>query len=197
MGKSVKLRDETVVEIRPMIEADASKSYAFFQRLQKEDRDYLRINVVDRHEVEKRLQNLDKSNVRRIAAWVEGDIVADAALELNSFGWKRHLAEYRIIVASDFKRRGLGMVMAGELYELAIKENVEEMVVELMSPQLEAKKIFERLGFKQEAAMKNMVVDSNGQKQDLILMRCNLSEIWNQIESYYEEFDNIGSMESA
>ena len=147
MGKPIKLRDGTSVEVRALTRADADESFAFFQKLQPEDQAYLRVKVIDRKIVEQRLQK--NANVRRIAAVVEGKIIADAALELNPYGWKRHLAEYRIIVASDYKRLGLGMVMAGELYELAIKEKVEEMVVELMSPQVEAKKIFERLGFKQ------------------------------------------------
>ncbi len=197
MGKSIKLRDGTSVEVRALTGADVDKTFIFFSKLEPADRAYLRIDVTDRKIVEERLRSLAGSNVNRIAAFVDEEIVADAALELNPFGWKRHLAEYRIIVASDYKRKGLGMVMAGELYELAIKEKVEEMVVELMSPQKEAKKIFERLGFEQETVMKNMVVDVNGQKQDLILMRCNLNEIWNRIESYYDEFQNLGSQESA
>lgn len=197
MRKSINLRDGTSVEVRALTIADVEKSFAFFEKLQPDDQAYLRVKVSDPKIVRRRLQNQEESNVRRIAALVDDEIVADAALELNPFGWKRHLAEYRIIVASDYKRKGLGMVMAGELYELAIKEKVEEMVVELMSPQVEAKKIFERLGFKEETVMKNMVKDVNGQKQDLILMRCNLDDIWNKIESYYEEFETIGSLESA
>ena len=45
--------------------------------------------------------------------------------------------------------------------------------------------------------MKNMVMDVNGRKQDLILMRCNLDEIWNKIETYYEEFESLGSLETV
>ena len=195
MAKTIRLKDGTQAIIRELAEADLDKSFAFFEKLYPEDKAYLRVDVSDRNAVWKRLQNVSLMNVKRIVAEVDETIVADAALELKPHGWERHLAEFRIIVASDFKRQGLGMFMAEELYEIALKEQVEEMIVQLMAPQTEAKKIFERLGFKQDVVMKQFVKDVKGKRQDLVIMRCNLDEIWNKIESYFGEFEGISSQE--
>ncbi len=195
MAKTIILKDGTEAIIRALTEADLDKSFSFFEKLRPEDKAYLRVNVSDRNVVWKRLQNVGLMEVRRIAAEVDGEIVADAALELKPHGWERHLAEFRIIVSSDFKRQGLGMFIAEELYEIALKERVEEMIVQLMGPQEEARKIFERLGFKQDVVMKQFVKDVKGKRQDLVIMRCNLDEIWNKIESYFEEYESYASQE--
>ena len=197
MAKTIWLKDGTEAIIRELTEGDLDLSFAFFQGLGPEDKAYLRVDVSDREVVWKRLRNERYVDVKRIVAEVDGEIVADAALELNPHGWERHLAEFRLIVASEFKRKGLGMFMAEELYEMAIQEQVEEMTVQLMGPQKEAKKIFERLGFRQDAVLKDFVKDVKGQRQDLIIMRCSLDDIWNQIESYFEEFEGMASQEMA
>ncbi len=189
MKKDVTLKDGTKAIVRSLTEADFEKSFAFFQKLPPDDKIYLRVNVSDLSVVEKRLKTAELMNVRRIAAEVDGEIVGDAALELRPYGWTRHLAEFRLIVSDDFKRRGLGMVLAGELFELAVKEGVEEMIIELMEPQENARKIFEHLGFKVGAVLKRYVKDGKGEKQDLLIMRCNLNDIWDKIESYCEEFE--------
>ncbi len=188
MRKQVTLKDGSKAIIRSLTEADLDKSFAFFQKLPPEDRMYLRVNVGDIDVVKKRLKTADFMNVKRIAAIVDDEIVGDAALELRPYGWTRHLAEFRLIVADAYKRLGLGMILAGELYEMAVKEGVEEMIIELMAPQENAKKIFERLGFKIGATLKDYVKDSKGQKQDMLIMRCNLNDIWDKIEAYHEEF---------
>ncbi len=189
MKKVVKLKDGTNTVIRPLTEGDLDKSFEFFQTLSEDDRMYLRVDVSDRDIVEKRLRNVGMMNIKRLIAEIDGDIAADATLEFHQSGWKRHLAEFRLIVSGRFQRKGLGMIMAGELYELAVKEGAEEMIIELMEPQVEAKKIFERLGFKEGGFLERFVKDANGQKQNLVIMRCNLNDIWDQIESYYEEFE--------
>ena len=195
MAKTVSLKDGSQAIIRELTEKDLDKSFTFFEKLHPQDKAYLRVNVSERNIVWQRLQNVSLMEVKRIAAEVDGEIVADAALELKPHGWERHLAEFRIIVASDFKRKGLGMFMAEELYEMALKENVEEMIVQLMGPQEDAQKIFERLGFKQDTVMKQFVKDVKGKRQDLVIMRCNLDEIWNKIESYFEEHESYASQE--
>lgn len=190
MGKKLKLKDGTSVMIRPLTAGDLEKSLAFFRSLPPEDRLYLRVDVMDEKAVENRINNDGIRNYKRIVAEVEGEIVADGGLEMRPHGWERHLADFRLIVSPEFKRKGLGMLMAEELYEMALKEEVEEMIVEIMAPQQDAKKIFERLGFKQDVVIKNYVKDINGQKQDLVLMRCNLEEIWDKIESYFQEMEH-------
>lgn len=190
MAKTYTLKDGTEVTIRPLVESDVEKSLAFFQSLPPEERLYLRVDVTDRDVVQKRISGSGLKEYKRIVADVDGEIVADAGLELRPHGWERHLADFRLIVSPDFQGKGLGMLLAEELYEMALNEKVEEMIVEIMAPQQNAKKIFEKLGFKEDTVIKNFVKDIDGNKQDLILLRCDLEEIWGQIEAHIKELEN-------
>jgi len=99
------------------------------------------------------------------------------------------VAEIRLIVGVDHRRKGLGMLMARELYLLAAAEKVEQVVVKMMRPQHAAHDIFRRLGFSDQALLPEYVKDRSGRRQDLILMRCDLQAMWKRLEDYLQELD--------
>jgi hypothetical protein len=79
--------------------------------------------------------------------------------------------------------------MARELYFLAVSEKIEEVVVKMMRPQLAAHSIFRRLGFREDATLRDYVLDQSGKRQDLILMRCDLKALWEEMEDYFAKTD--------
>ena len=182
METQAMLKDGTGIVIRPMTEDDVDKSLAFFQKLPQEDRAYLRVDVTKREVVEKRIRDMRSGGVKRLVALAGDEIVADGALELAGAGWKAHVAELRLIVARQYQRKGVGMLLARELYTLASAEKVEDVVVEMMAPQVAARRIFQKLGFKEEALFPNFVKDIAGRKQDLIVMRSALGALWHELE---------------
>ena len=182
METKAKLNDGTGIVIRPMTEDDVDKSWGFFQKLPEEDRAYLRVDVTKRDVVEKRITEMQSGVVRRLVALAGDEIVADGALELAGARWKEHVAELRLIVARPYQRKGVGMLMARDLYTLASAEKVEDVVVEMMAPQISARRIFHKLGFKEEAVFPRYVKDITGRKQDLIVMRSELGALWHELE---------------
>jgi hypothetical protein len=190
MAKTKKLKDGTEVVVRPLEVSDLDNSYSFFQSLQPEDRNYLRVDVTDRKVVGRRLESASLRNIMRIGAFVDGEIVADGALEVNPYGWDSHIGEIRLIVARSFQRKGLGMVMAEEIYSLALNEKVEEMVVKIAGPQQAASSIFHRMGFHDDVVIKSFVKDLEGKKHDLILLRCDLEALWQELEGYFAEAEH-------
>ena len=189
MNKKVTLKDGSLVTIRFLKEEDMEKSFEFFKALPAKDRLYLRVDVTKRELVEKRIRDMKFKKIKRIIALHDDKIVADGALELEDHGWEEHIGELRLILANDFRHRGLGMLMAGELYLLAAKEGVEEVVVKMMKPQVAAQRIFKRLGFHHDVILPSYVQDLNHKKQDLIIMRCKLKELWDELEDYFYEKD--------
>jgi len=189
MSRKVQLKDGTSVVIRAMRAADLDRSWAFFQALSPEDRAYLRRDVTRREVVEARFEAMKTSDLKRLVAVADERIVADAALELESSGWKEHVGELRMIVATDYQRKGLGRWMARELYSVAAEAKVEEILVRMMRPQVAARSIFRRLGFQEETVLPDYVKDLKGQKHDLILMRCDLEALWKELEDYITSAD--------
>jgi ribosomal protein S18 acetylase RimI-like enzyme len=132
---------------------------------------------------------MESDSVQRIVALVDDRIVADAALEFESSAWKKHVAEVRLIVGGNHRRKGLGMLLARELYSIATDAKLEEITVRLMRPQIAARSIFRKLGFHEETILPNYVKDLDGHKQDMILMRCDLQALWRELEDSISTWD--------
>jgi len=183
LDRTVKLKDGTEVVLREMTAEDLEESLEFFGGLPEEDRKYLRRDVTDRRVVERRIREMKSGHVKRIVATRDGRIVADGSLELSGESWKEHVGELRLIIAPSFQRKGLGVLMSKELYTMAAAARVDEIVVRMMRPQKGARKIFHKLGFREETVLPDYVTDRAGHKQDMILMRCDLKALWADMES--------------
>lgn len=94
------------------------------------------------------------------------------------------MAELRLIVAADYRRRSVGMLLARELYLHATNRRVEEIVAKIMRPQEAALKVVKRLGFVEQTVLTDYVKDTDGNKHDLIIMRCKLQDLLNELENY-------------
>ncbi len=189
MKRIVNLKDGSEVTIRPMRKEDLEKSYAFFQSLPPEDRAYLRSDVTKFEVVKRRVRAMEFLKIKRLVALHKDDIVAEGALEMEGHDWEEHIAELRLIVAHPFQRKGLGMLMARELFLLAIKEKVEEIVVRMMKPQVNAIGIWRKLGFHEDVTLHDYVKDLEGVKHDLVIMRCDIKSLWKELEDYFEDTD--------
>ena len=189
VDKTVTLKDDSVVVIRDMKPGDTQRSFEFFAALHDEDRKYLRADVRRWEVVERRTRELDTGRALRLVAVDDDEIVADGALELAGHGWGDNIAEIRLIVAHEYQRLGLGALLARELYYLAAEKKVDRIVARMMRPQVGAKRIMRRLGFHDEFLIPEQVRDQDGNWQDLIIMRCNLEDLWGEMEGMFEESD--------
>ena len=79
--------------------------------------------------------------------------------------------------------------MARELYFLASKQNVDEIVLRMMRPQIAARMIARRLGFQEMVMLPDYVKDRLGKKQDLLVMRCELKALMQELEDYFTLHD--------
>ena len=189
MKKNVKLKDGTEILLRQLKKKDRNRLTVFFKSLPKEDRIYLRVDVTDKETIKKIIKSSKLGESIRIIAVDKDNIVADGLLELEKRKWKKHFGEIRLLVSKAYRRKGLGMLLARELYLLAISEKVEEIIVKMMKPQVTAINIFKRMGFKQEAVLPDYVKDLEGTTRDLIIMRCDVNEMWKELEEYLEDSD--------
>jgi L-amino acid N-acyltransferase YncA len=187
--KTLQLKDGTEVLIRDLKADDVDQSLAFFRALPAEDRIYLRNDVTKREVVEDRIRILPTERIKRLVAIVDGNIVADGSIESEGYAWKNHVAELRLIVARPYQRKSLGMLLARELYLLAAKKRVEEIIARVMRPQAAALKIVERLGFREQTVLPDYVKDLDGKKHDLIVMRCKLQNLMSELEHYFAMSD--------
>lgn len=189
MEKIEKLKDGTEVTIRRLKMEDLDVMMEFYLALPLEDRKYLKFDVTDRKVVARRLRRTESGDDIRIVAIHGGLIIASGVLELSGDPWSKHQGEIRLIVARPFQQRGLGAIMIRELYFIAVQNNIETIVAKMMRPQVGAQKIFRRLGFRDDSLMPDFVKDIKGESQDLIVMTCDVKQLWKQLDRVFSESD--------
>jgi RimJ/RimL family protein N-acetyltransferase len=189
LKKKETLKDGTGILIRTLAFKDLEKLMAFYRSLPYEDRKYLRIDVTDKSAVEKRIRAVEKGSAVRIIALHNNMIIAIGVLELGTDDWRKNLGELRVVVARDFQRKGLGLMILRELYLIAADHKVEKIVVKMMRPQIAARKICKKLGFREEVFLPAYVKDQDKKNQDLVIMTCNIDELWKEFEIIYKDSD--------
>jgi len=115
--------------------------------------------------------------------------VASGALELSGEAWSKHQGEIRVLIARPFQHRGLGTIMIRELYFVAVQNKIETIVARMMRPQVGAQKVFRRLGFRDETMLPDFVKDLQGGSQDLIVMTCDVKNLWKELDRTFSESD--------
>jgi L-amino acid N-acyltransferase YncA len=189
MNKTETLKDGTKVTIRNLTIEDLDRLMSFYQSLPEEDLKYLRVDVTNRNIVKQRIEFADAGDIFRIIALKGDSIIADGALELTTEEWRSHQGELRVIVAKEFRRKGVGMIIMRELYFLAVEKKVERVVAKMMKPQIAARTICRKLGFREEVLIHDYVKDQTGKSQDLVIMTCDIQELWKELDHFYMDSD--------
>lgn len=170
--KEFKLKDGSNITIRPMTDLDLQKSFEFFKKMHPEDRLFLRTDVTKKDVVARRVNpdGCDRETCIRLVVEKDGEIIADATLCRPKHGWTCHTGRMRYIISKDYQRKGLGTILARELFVAAVRENIEKIEVEIMEDNIAAIKSVERLGFLREGLLREFVTDINGDKHNLVIM---------------------------
>lgn len=163
------LKDGAYILIRPMIAEDESRLLEFYSAVSDDDLRYFRHYVKDPTVIEEWCQHLDYCKVLPILALARDRVVGSASLHFGE-GPKRHIAEIRIFLASDFRKRGLGMKMIRALIDLARKQGVSILTAEVIAEQTKVVKAFETLSFKSQVILDDYFLFPDGDLRDVVIM---------------------------
>ncbi len=187
--KTVKIKDGSSIVIRPLARDDVPSLLAFFRALPADDRLFLREDVTRREVIDRWVSQLDYDKVYPIVAEKDLNIIGDATLHISQYGWHRHMAEIRCVVAREYQKKGLGTILMHELVSQASHRGVDKIRAEMMDTQISAQIAFRKLGFKKEAELKNFVIDMEGKSHNLVIMVNDVSELWKKMEDLLIDYD--------
>jgi RimJ/RimL family protein N-acetyltransferase len=180
--KTAKLRDGSSVAIRNLDRKDGPALLAFFRALPNDDRQFLKQDVTQNEVIDRLIEENDYDRVFRIIAEKDSAIIGDASLHFNKYGWQRHMAEIRCVVAREFQQKSLGTALMRELLAFADERGVSKISAAIMDTQESAQMAFQRLGFNKEAELRDFVMDLKGKTHNLVIMVNNVSELWRRME---------------
>lgn len=169
----VTLKDGTYVLLRPMNGDDEQLLGEFYSAVSEEDMRYFRHYVKDPLVVHDWAEHLDYSKVLPLLALVKDRVVGSGSLHFWE-GPKRHIAEVRLFLARDFRKRGLGMKIIKALIDLARKHGLSILQAEVIADQTKVVKAFEALGFKAHVTLDDYFLFPDGESRDVVFMTMTL-----------------------
>jgi L-amino acid N-acyltransferase YncA len=173
--KTIKLKDGSEVLLRLMDREDQDRLLEFFRGIPEAERVFLREDLTRPEAMEARFRALERGRLIDVIAEVNDRIVGDATLQRRATHWLQHVAEVHVVVDAARRRVGLAHNLLYELFDLAREGGIETLLAEMMSEQEAAIRLFERLGFKDEAIFRGLVKDLHGKKRDLVIMTRDLT----------------------
>ena len=134
----------------------------------------------------------DLKHPRVIAAWVEaigegwidsliaeedGKFVGTAALVRDPLGWSAHVGEVRLLVSTAKRGAGLGRDLLEGIYSIAMERGIAKLTAQMTPDQLGSVMLFESLGFRAEALLKDHVRDRAGNAYDLAILSHDVARV--------------------
>jgi RimJ/RimL family protein N-acetyltransferase len=158
------------VTIRLMKPEDGKALLAFAQSLPEDDLLFLSVDITKPEVVDQWGRNVQSGRVNTVLAEMDGQLIGHGTLSLNELMWTRHLGEIQLMINPEHRGRGLGNILANEVFAIAQELGLQKIVARMASEQRGALQVFERLGFKAEALLADYVMDRQDRTHDLIVM---------------------------
>jgi ribosomal protein S18 acetylase RimI-like enzyme len=79
---------------------------------------------------------------------------------------------------------GVGRALSQETVALALEMGLEKLIVQMTVDQVSAIALFEGMGFRGEALLREHVRDLDGNKHDIVVLGHNVAQVQAQLEAY-------------
>jgi RimJ/RimL family protein N-acetyltransferase len=168
------LNDNRACKLRPMVESDAEALCAFLPRMQGES-DFVNHmpgefnKTVDQEREFIRAHNAKPCSIA-IVAEVEGQVVGIAGGASTEFKRFAHHAECGLAILRDFWGAGIGRKMMEFLIDWSRAQGHRKLYLKVFAHNERAIKLYESLGFVEEARLKGDVLRADGTYGDTIIM---------------------------
>ena len=148
---------------------DKNALFALFAPLDADDLKLMRNDVRNRELVASWAENINYKKVLPLVAVTNDRIVGDATLHFRG-GPGRHVADLRVFLSKEFRRRGLGTAMLRAVIDIARRCVLQQIVAEIVATQDKVIKAFEQLGFHKAAVYSDYFMMPDGETHDVAIM---------------------------
>ena len=162
--------DGTKITLRLMTATDKDAVLAFAHSLPEDDLLFLSFDITDEAFVASWVKRIEKGNWHTILVEADDKLVGHGSLMQTEQVWSRHLGEIILLLSPSVRGKGLGNILAGELFAKAEELGLQKVVARMASEQKGAIQVFEKLGFVAEALLADYVIDRENRTHDLIAM---------------------------
>ena len=182
--RHVKL-DAGDVEFRLMSRADEAAVLAFAQQLPTHDLLFLPRNISQPKVLSAWINEIERGAIVSLLAIKGGKVVGCGTVVRDPYSWSPHVAEIRMVISLDVRGLGVGRALSQETFALALGTPwLEKLVAQMTVDQQAAIALFESLGFKAEALLRDHVRDLDGRTHDIVVLGHNIAQFAAQLEAF-------------
>ena len=176
--------DAGEIEIRLMTRTDEAAVLAFAQGLPTHDLLFLPRNISEPRVLTAWIAEIERGAITSILAVTDGRVVGCGTLVRDPLSWSPHVGEIRMVVTSEVRGQGVGRALSQETFALALGAGLEKLSVQMTVDQGAAIALFEGLGFRAEALLRDHVRDIQGKTHDIVVLGHNVAQVQAQLEAY-------------
>ncbi len=156
--------------IRPLAADDRQQMLAFARALPEEDLLFLERDITEPAEVDAWIKEALEGRLVTLVDWEDDAIVGYVTFSRGSVPWTRHVAELRMAVAESARGMGIGRRLLDTAFERVLDLGVTKVIARMTPEQTAARKLFQGLGFAEEADLRDHALDASGLSHDLLVL---------------------------
>jgi len=176
--------DAGEIEFRLMSRADEPAVLDFARKLPTHDLLFLPRNISEPKVLSAWINEIERGAITSLLAVKDGKVVGCGTLVRDPHSWSPHVGELRMVVSLDVRGQGVGRALSQETFALALGAGLERLSVQMTVDQQAAIALFESLGFKAEALLRDHVRDLEGKKHDIVVLGHNIAQFQAQLEAF-------------
>ena len=158
--------------IRPLTPDDRDAVLAFAHALPENDLLFLGRDLRHPRVVDAWAAAISEGSIDSLVAVDDetGGVVGTAALVRDPLGWSSHVGEVRLLVSAERRGAGLGRDLLEAVFAIASAHGLSKLTARMTPDQGGAVALFESLGFRGEAMLRDHVRDPSGALHDLAVL---------------------------
>lgn len=172
------------IELRLMTAADEAAVLAFARSLPVHDLLFLPRNISEPKVLSAWVKEIDRGAITSLLALKEGRVVGCGTIVRDPHSWSPHVGEIRNVVSPDVRGQGVGRALSQETLALALSMDLEKLVVQMTVDQVSGIALFEGMGFRGEALLRDHVRDLDGNTYDIVVLGHNVGQVSAQLMAY-------------
>jgi GNAT superfamily N-acetyltransferase len=176
--------DAGAIELRLMLRADEAAVLAFARKLPTHDLLFLPRNISEPKVLSAWINEIERGAIASLLALKGENVVGCGTVVRDPHSWSPHVGEIRMVVLPEVRGQGVGRVLSQETFALALSAGLDKLSVQMTVDQKGAIALFESLGFKAEALLRDHVRDASGKKHDIVVLGHNVPQFLAQMEAY-------------
>jgi len=158
------------VVLRHLEADDRARLAAFAASLPEEDLLFLERDITQPAEIDAWINDALQGRIVTLLACEDDNVVGYATYSRGTVRWTCHVAELRVVVTQSVRGLGIGRFLLELAFEMVLNLGVTKVIAHMTPEQIGARKLFEEMGFAEEAVLRDHARDANGLPHDLLLL---------------------------